>query len=168
MSEWSNIEGLQGWKDKLGELLAEARKAAQQEELDPRVAVNERLMQFVENSWPNSPEITALDEIATQTASALLRQTIAERLQAITERTGEYQRLGKQFAAIAEESEAKADSIRLGAITSFIDSTTKLIDSAKALQKSLKDNAADNRLGERIAETIAAIEALRSSVGKRI
>jgi len=109
-----------------------------------------------------------LDEIATQTASALLRQTIAERLQAITERTGEYQRLGKQFAAIAEESEAKADSIRLGAITSFIDSTTKLIDSAKALQKSLKDNAADNRLGERIAETIAAIEALRSSVGKRI
>ena len=168
MSEWSNIEDLQGWKDKLGELLAEAREAAQQDELDPRIAVNERLMQFVENSWPNSPEITALDEIATQTASALLRQTIAERLQAITERTGEYQRLGKQFAAIAEESEAKADSIRLGAITSFIDSTTKLIDSAKALQKSLKDNAADNRLGERIAETIAAIEALRSSVGKRI
>lgn len=168
MSEWSNIEDPQGWKDKLGELLAEARKAAQQEELDPRIAVNERLMQFVENSWPNSPEITALDEIATQTASALLRQTIAERLQAITERTGEYQRLGKQFAAIAEESEAKADSIRLGAITSFIDSTTKLIDSAKSLQKSLKDNAADNRLGERIAETIAAIEALRSSVGKRI
>jgi len=168
MSEWSNIEDLQGWKDKLGELLAEAREAAQQDELDPRIAVNERLMQFVENSWPNSPEITALDDIATQTASALLRQTIAERLQAITERTGEYQRLGKQFAAIAEESEAKADSIRLGAITSFIDSTTKLIDSAKALQKSLKDNAADNRLGERIAETIAAIEALRSSVGKRI
>jgi len=168
MSEWSNIEGLQGWKDKLGELLAEARKAAQQEELDPRIAVNERLMQFVENSWPNSPEITALDEIATQTASALLKQTIAERLQTITERTGQYQKLGKQFAAIAKESEAKADSIRLGAITSFIDSTTKLIDSAKSLQKSLKDDAADQRLGEKIAETIAAIEALRSSVGKRI
>ena len=168
MSEWSNIEGLQGWKDKLGELLAEAREAAQQEELAPRIGINERLMQFVENSWPNSSEITALDEIATQTASALLRQTIEERLQTITERTGEYQRLGKQFAAIAEENEAKADSIRLGAITSFIDSTTKLVDSAKALHNSLNDNAADQKLGEKIAQMIAALEALRSSVGKRI
>jgi len=168
MSEWSTIQDLQGWKDKLGELLAEARKAAQQDELAPRIDVNERLMQFVENSWPNSPEITALDEIAIQTASAMLKQTIEERLQTITERTGEYQRLGKQFAALAEETEAKADSIRLGAITSFIDATTKLIDSAKALQKSLKDNAADQRLGEKIEETIAAIEALRSSIGKRI
>jgi molecular chaperone GrpE (heat shock protein) len=168
MSEWSSIEDLQGWKDKLGELLAEARKAALQEELAPRIGINERLMQFVENSWPNSSEITALDEIATQTASALLRQTIEERLRTITERTGEYQRLGKQFAAIAEENEAKADSIRLGAITSFIDSTTKLIDSAKALQNSLNDNAADQKLGEKIAQMIAALEALRSSVGKRI
>jgi hypothetical protein len=168
MSEWSSIEDLQGWKDKLGELLAEARKAALQEELAPRIGINERLMQFVENSWPNSSEITALDEIATQTASALLRQTIEERLQTITERTGEYQRLGKQFAAIAEENEAKADSIRLGAITSFIDSTTRLVDSAKALQNSLNDNAADQKLGEKIAQMIAALEALRSSVGKRI
>jgi molecular chaperone GrpE (heat shock protein) len=168
MSEWSSIEDLQGWKDKLGELLAEARKAALQEELAPRIGINERLMQFIENSWPNSSEITALDEIATQTASALLRQTIEERLRTITERTGEYQRLGKQFAAIAEENEAKADSIRLGAITSFIDSTTKLIDSAKALQNSLNDNAADQKLGEKIAQMIAALEALRSSVGKRI
>jgi molecular chaperone GrpE (heat shock protein) len=168
MSEWSSIEDLQGWKDKLGELLAEARKAALQEELAPRIGINERLMQFVENSWPNSSEITALDEIATQTASALLRQTIEERLRTITERTGEYQRLGKQFAAIAEENEAKADSIRLGAITSFIDSTTRLVDSAKALQNSLNDNAADQKLGEKIAQMIAALEALRSSVGKRI
>lgn len=168
MSEWSNIKDVQGWTDKLGELLTAAKAAAQQKELAPRLEVNERLMQFVENSWPNTAEIMALDEIATQTASALLNQTIEERLQAITERTGEYQKLGKQFATLAEESEARASSIRLQAITSFIDSSTKVVDAAKALQKSLKDDAADNKLGEKIAETIAAVEALRSSVGKRI
>ena len=168
MSEWNNIKDLQGWTEKLGELLIAARSAARQNELTPRLELNERLMQFVENSWPNTPEITALDEIATQTASALLNQTIEERLQSITKRTGQYQKLGKQFAALAEESEARAGSIRLQAITNFIDSSTKVVDAAKALQESLKDDAADKKLGERIAETIAAIEALRSSVGKRI
>ena len=168
MSEWSNIKDPQGWTKKLGELLIAARAAARQKELSPRIEVNERLMQFVENSWPNTPEIMALDEIATQTASALLNQTIEERLHSITERTGQYQKLGKQFAALAEESEARAGSIRLQAITSFIDSSTRMVDAAKELQKSLKDGAADKKLVEKIAETIAAIEALRSSVGKRI
>lgn len=168
MSEFSNINDVQGWTDKLGELLTAAKEAAQQKELAPRLGVNERLMQFVENSFPNTPEITALDEIATRAASALLNQTIEERLQSITERTGEFHKLGKQFTAIAEESEARASSIRLQAITGFIDSSTKVIDSAKALLASLNDNAGDAKLGEKLAETIAAIEALRSSVGKRI
>jgi len=168
MSEWSNIKDVQGWTDKLGELLTAAKEAAQQSELAPRLKINERLMQFVENSGPNTPEITLLDEIAIKTASALLSQTVEERLQCITERTGEYQKFGKQFAALAEENEAKASSIRLEAITNFIDSSRKVVDTARALQKSLKQDAADVRLGEKIAETIAAIEELRSSVGKRI
>lgn len=168
MSEFSNINDLQGWTEKLGELLAVAREAAHQKELQPRLDINERLMQFVENSFPNSPDISSLDEIATRTASALLSQTIEERLQSITERTGEFQRLGKQIAAVAEENAAKADSIRLKAVTTFIDSTTQVVESARALQASLKSDAADKKLSEKIEETIAAIEALRSSVGKRI
>jgi hypothetical protein len=168
MSEFDNIEDLQGWTDKLGELLTAAKAAAQQGELAPRLEVNERLMEFVENSFPNTSEINALDDIANQTATALLKQTIEERLQSISERTGEFLKLGKQFTALAEGNEAKASSIRLEAITSFIDSSTKVVDAAKALQKSLKDDAADKKLGEKILETIAAIEALRSSVGKRI
>jgi hypothetical protein len=168
MSEFINIKDLQGWTDKLGELLTAARAAAQLKDLTLRLEINERLMGFVENSFPNSPEISALDDIATQTASALLRQTIDERLQSITERTGEFQKLGKQFTAIAEQSEAKAESIRLKAVTTFIDSTTQVVESARALQESLKSDAADKKLAEKIEETIAAIEALRSSVGKRI
>ena len=168
MSEWSNIKDLQGWTDKLGELLAAAKAAAQQKDLAPRLAVNERLMGFVENSFPNTPEITSLDEIATQTASALLRQTIEERLQFITERTGEYQKFNKQLAAVTEENTAKADSIRLKAVTTFIDSTTQVVESARALQASLLSDAPDKKLSEKIEEAIAVIEALRSSVGKRI
>lgn len=168
MSEWSNIKDLEGWRAKLGELLSDARQAAEQKDLSPRLKVNERLMQFVENSWPNSPEITALDDLATQAASALLNQTIEERLRSITERTGAFQKLGKQFAAAAEENKARESSIRLEAMTRFLDSSIKLVDAAQALRESLKDDAADQKLDERIAGAIDAIEALRSSVGKRI
>lgn len=168
MSEWNNINDLEGWRKKLGELLAEARTAAEQKDLSPRLKVNERLMQFVENSWPNTPEIEALDDLATQTAAALLNLTIEERLKSITERTGQYQKLAKQFAASAEENKARESSLRLEAITRFLDSSIKLVDDAQALRESLQNDAADKKLGEKIADAIAAIETLRSSVGKRI
>jgi hypothetical protein len=168
MSEWDKIDGVEGWSEKLGELLADARVAAQQKDLTPRLKVNERLMQFVENSWPNTDEIKALDDIATQSASALMRQTIDERLESISERTGAYQQLAKQFKTLAEENQTKAESIRLQAVISFIDSATKAITAAKDLQGVLKDDAGDAKLAEKLAEAIGAIEELRSSVAKRI
>jgi hypothetical protein len=167
MSEWDNINDVKGWSSKLGELLTEAKKAALQDELEPRLIVNERLMQFIENSWPNTPEIEVLDEIANQTASALLNQTIEERLQSITMRTGEYQKLSKNINALTEENSAKADSIRLKAIIGFIDSLTNTVEVAKSLQKSLKTDGADAELSNEITEMIVAVEKIRSNAGKR-
>jgi hypothetical protein len=168
MSEWDKINSVEGWSEKLGELLEEARKATQEKELAPRLKINERLMQFVENSWPNTNEIKEMDEIATQAASALMRQTIDERLEAISERTGAYQRLAKDLKARTEANEAKAESIRLQMVIGFIDSATKTIVAAKELQDALKDDPGDAKVAEKLGAAVAAIEELRSSVARRI
>ena len=76
MSEWSNIEGLEGWSKKLGELLEDAAKASQSENFDSRLKENRLLMQFTIESWPNTPEMKQLDEIAYEAAVGLMKQTI--------------------------------------------------------------------------------------------
>lgn len=168
MSEWDNINDVDGWKQKLDELLIEARQIAKEDDFEKRDAMSHRLMEFVKESRPNTDEVKMLDDIAAKVASDLMMETIEDRLSAITERTGAYHQATKEFEANAEENSAKADSIRLRAITSFIDSTTKTVEAAKELQKALQDNAGDVKLGEKIQATIDAIEQLRSSVGKRI
>ena len=168
MSEWSNIDGVEGWSDKLGELLAEARAAAQKNTLPPRLKINERLMQFVEHSWPNTPEIKALDEIAFETASALMRATVDERLAAISHRTGVYQQLAKELRANAAQNESRADAIRLQGIVNLLDSATKTIEAAKAVQASLTDDDADQELAEKIAAAVSAVEELRTRIGSGV
>jgi hypothetical protein len=168
MSEWDGITGFEGWDRKLNTLLAEAKEAAKETALAKRLEVSERLAQFRENSWPKIPEIKGLDEIASQTASALLTQTIDERLTAISERTAAYQRLTKEFKANTEENQAKAQSIRLQGIRSVVDSATQIIGAVKALRESLEDNPEDHELAQMIDNTVKAIEDLRSRVGQQI
>lgn len=166
MSEWSNIEGVAGWSKKLGELLEDARVAAQKTTLPPRLKINERLMQFVERSWPNTPEIKALDEIAFETASALMRATIDERLAAISQRTGVYQQLAKELRQQSMDNQARADSIRLQGIVDLLDSTTRTVAAAKAVQATLSDE--DVNLAEKIATAITAVEQLRARIGEGV
>lgn len=165
MSEWNNIEGLEGWSAKLGELLAEARTAAQKNTLPPRLKINERLMQFVEHSWPNTPEIKELDRIAFETASALMRATIDERLAEISQRTGTYQQLAKQFRQRSIDNQDRADAIRLQGVVRLLDSATETVAAAKAVQESLANSEADPDLVQKIAATVKAIEELRARIG---
>ena len=165
MSEFDDIKDLAGWTAKLGELLKVAKTAAQEKDLAPRLEINERLMQFVENSWPTTDEIKALDDIATATASALMRKTVEERLEAITERTGAYQRISKQLAAVADTGEAAAKAIRLEAVTNFLDSAEKAVEAAKDLQEAMNTGGPiDPNLADKIQKTIALVEDLRASL----
>jgi len=164
MTEFDDIKDIAGWTAKLGELLKAAKTAAQEEDLPPRLEINERLMQFVENSWPNTGEIKALDDIATGTASALMRKTVEERLEAITDRTGAYQRINKQLAGVADTGEAAAGSIRLEAVTNFLDSAAKAVEAAKELQNAIKGGSVDPNLADKIQKTIALVEDLRASL----
>ena len=166
MSEWNGITEVEGWSKKLGSLLKEARQVAQDGDLQKRLTLNERLMQFIGHSYPNTPEIRSLDDVASQTATALMLGTIENRLAAISERTAIYQKVKKEFKAQAEGNKAKADSIRLKGATVLIDAASRTIESAKALRASLTDKAADNQLRKRIDDAVKAIETLRKSAAK--
>lgn len=86
MSEFAGIADVSGWQATLTALLQDATAAAQQDALAPRLAVVQRLIGFIAASSPHTAEMLALDEIALTTAQALLRQTMTERLAAITAR----------------------------------------------------------------------------------
>lgn len=166
MSEWNNIDGVEGWSKKLGELLAEARNVGQDDDLDARLELNDRLMQFIIHSYPNTEEIKALDSVAAQTASALLLDSIDKRLSAISQRTGTYVQINKELRSAAEVNVAQAESIRLKGATDLIDSATKTIEAARTLKSSLTSKAADKKLDQKIDGAVTAIEELRKSVAK--
>lgn len=168
MSEFDGIEGVEGWSAKLESMLAEAKEIAQKDKLNDRLKMSERLTAFILESRPNTKEILELDKIAEKTATGLLMETIEKRLAEITSRTAEYQRLTKQFKAMAEENQAAADSIRLKNIIRTVDSATDTINEARKLKESLKDNAEEKDVAKLIDETIIAIEKFRSVVGKML
>ncbi len=165
MSEWENIEGLEGWSRKLGELLEDAAKASQSENFDSRLKENQRLIQFTIESWPNTPEMKRLDEIAYEAAVGLMKQTIEERIAAITSRTGIYQQLAKDIRVQTEANHASADSIRLKAIVKLLDSATETVEAAKAAQEALQSGPDDPELAKKIKLTVTAIENLKKSIG---
>lgn len=168
MSEFANIKTIEGWTKKLGELLTEAKKAAQQDDFAKRLDINDRLIQFVVKSRPNSDEIKSMDEIATQTASALMKQTIDERIEAITERTGHYLKLAKELEEQTATNEAKADAIRLKKLVNVVDSITQTITNSKELVKSIENNASDKDLKKKLQSAIKSLEALRNLAGSKM
>jgi hypothetical protein len=166
MSEFNGITGFEGWSAKLKSLLEETKHIARQDDLDERLKMCDRLTDFILESRPDTPEIKELDRIANETATALLKQSIEERLMAIIARTGEYKRLTKEFETQAKENQVNAESIRLKSIIQTVDSATVMINSAKKLKDSLKKNASDKKVAALIDETVVAIENLRSRIGK--
>jgi hypothetical protein len=166
MSEWNNIEGLEAWTKKLGELLAEAKGIAQNNDPEELLAMNDRLIQFIVHSYPNTPAIKELDEMASQAADALLLDSIDKRLAAISQRTAMYAKVSKELKSATETNKAKAESIRLKGATALIDSATKTIEAAKELKGALTSKAADQKLGEKIDLAVSAVEDLRKSAAK--
>ncbi len=166
MSEWNNIEGLEAWTNKLGELLAEAKGIARNDDPEELLAMNDRLIQFIVHSYPNTAAIKELDEMASQAADALLLDSIDKRLAAISQRTAMYAKVSKELKAATETNKAKAESIRLKGATALIDSATRTIEAAKELKASLTSKAADQKLGEKVDLAVSAVEDLRKSAAK--
>ncbi len=163
MSEWDDIRDFEGWKQKLGELLAEAAAACKSEDVEPRFKLCQRLNDFVLQSGPNDEKIRALDKIASAAASDLMRLTIEERLKAMVERNTELARLTKEFEAQAKVADQEAGAIRLEKARKAVFSLTDAVGAIKELGSAL-DEEKDADLAARLDRALKSIQDLRSLI----
>lgn len=164
--KWKSLNTLDAWRQELQTLLDEAREVSSQDDFQKRLNVAEYLTGFIQESFPQTEEMDALDALAEQAVEDILLPTIDDRLAAIASRTAEYVAISKSFDAAAEKAEAMAGEIRLQNIKSVIDATTQTIASAKSLADSLDASKADEKeIAALIDKAIKAVEKLRSGVG---
>lgn len=162
---WKHLKGADAWLPELKQLLAEAGEAAKQTDPAPRLKLAQFLAGFIQESWPQTPEMDKLDDLARQTVDSLMMADMDQRLGAIASRTAGYAKLAKDLDAAAGRNEAAADSIRLKGIQQLIDATTQTIASARALASSLDHSKpGDKKIATLVEDTVQAVEKLRSAV----
>jgi hypothetical protein len=161
---WKHLKGVDAWLPELKQLLAEAGETAKQTDPAPRLKLAQFLTGFIQESWPQTPEMDKLDDLARQTVNSLMLTDMDQRLGAIASRTAAYAKLAKDIEAAAERNETAAASIRLQGIRQLIDATTQTIASARALAASLDSSKpGDKKIATLVEETVAAVEKLRSA-----
>lgn len=163
MSEWDNIEGLQQWTNKLGELLEAAKEAAHSPDIEVRLAASDQLAGFIVNSRPNDAAIKALDALAAKASQDLMLATIEERLKEIAGRTAEWHQLAKQFREQAETAGMQAAAIRLEKARRVAQSLTESVHLLQDLRGSLKDTG-DPEFARNLARAVEVLQKLRSQI----
>lgn len=162
MSEFDGIEGYANWQAKLEQLLIDARKAAKQGD-GAREAMADRLVEFIRKSYPNDEVILTLDKIAEEAAVDLLKQTVEERIQAITKRNAQFAGLREQFETIAAKGKVEARMLRLQRVREVTDGLTVTVTQLQSFLDNLSE-ADDATLATAIAEGIETVQNLRNLV----
>jgi hypothetical protein len=139
MSEFDDLTTYEEFKAKLGSLLNEAAKLAKDDAMSKRSALAERFIQFQEASYPNTPEIKRLDQIAEGARQDVLLSGIEARVAAISARNSEYATLEKRFGDGAVALRRSAASIRLEQLTGVTKALSEAITAASLLAKDAED-----------------------------
>ncbi len=163
MSEWDNIEGLQQWTDKLGELLDAAKAAASSPDIEMRLAVSDRLAGFIVNSRPNDAAIKALDGLAARASQDLMLATLDERFKEIAGRTAEWHLIARLFREQAESAGMRAAEIRLEKTRRAAQSLTESVHHLQDLRSSLSDTE-DPEFARNLAKAVEMLQKLRSQI----
>jgi hypothetical protein len=152
------------WRQKLSDLVAQARSAAAGDDRALRRSLSRKLTDFVEDS-PGSlgPDILEMDRIAERAATDLLIQNIDERVDAIAQRSSEFVRLAKEMEARAAQATAAAQSIRLERAHAAVESLTRSVGVLLDLRSTLT-SADDVALAGAIDQVLATIKSVRDQV----
>jgi hypothetical protein len=119
-----------------------------------------RFTGFILNSWPNTPEVLALDAIAERARSALLQATIEDRLQQLAAGTADLQRASAGLRSVAGMLDADASRFGLKRVECVIRTVTESIQAIRQLVESL-DTTRNSELvsqAERIIDSLQSFE----------
>ena len=162
-NEFDKIKDLDGWQAKLKELLAAAEKASAKDDDDARLAVASRLNQFVLESSPNTDEIIALDQLATNAARELSLDVVSGAVDRIAARTARLRAITKQLDAVTAKAEQAASSLRLEKAHRVIDAFTEAVRAVDDLDKVLEDGT-DDQLRKRLEKLTTSLVGLRDEL----
>ena len=163
MSEFDDISGLGGWRGKLDDLLAEARKAAEANDEAKLVTIADRLTEYTLESTPKTREIKALDDIAAATATRLRKQGIEGKIDAIAARTAQLDKLAKSFDSAAQANTDKAADIRLTRAREVLDTATATVETLTRFRETLKTGN-DAALIAQVDQIVGALATLQKNV----
>ena len=163
MSEFQDIKGFPAWRTKLDDLLGEARAAAAANDEVELMAIADRLTEFTIESWPDTPEMKALDRVAGDTATRLRKKGIEGKLDAIAARTAELDRLARSFDAAAQANTDKAADIRLTRAREVLDTATTTVQTLKRFRETLKTSD-DAALIAQVDQIVGALGTLQKNV----
>jgi hypothetical protein len=163
MSEFDDIKDVNGWRNKLAELIDDAKRAAAGNDDDARMSMAERLNHFIENSRPQSPEINQMDDLAGKTALSLMRQTVEERMAELTVRGTELAKLTKALDAQSDALAASADSIRLTKTREVVNVLTRSVDALNQFRTAVD---ADDTAGlvASVEDLLTRIQEVRNAI----
>lgn len=163
MSEFDGINDVGGWRDKVAELIDDAKRVAAGNDDDARMSVAERLNLFIENSRPQSPEISQMDDLAGKTALSLMRQTVNERMAELTVRGTELAKLTKALDAQSDALAASADSIRLTRTREVVNVLTRSVDALNQFRTAVD---ADDTAGlvASVEDLLTRIQEVRNAI----
>ena len=166
-NEFAGIRDVAGWTAKLNELLTAAEKASSRNDDDARIAVAKRLNQFVLESSPNTDDILALDELATNAARELSTSVAADAVDRIVARTAALRAITKQLDAVATKADEAAASIRLTRAHRVVDAFTEAVRAIDSLDGVL-DSGSDDQLRKRLTRLAGALRDLRAEVDESL
>lgn len=162
--KWTSIQGVAGWRTTLEDLLSQARKASTEADDIELLKIVEALNTFVDQSFPNTPEIRALDEIALEAVESMTEQIATGAVARIAARTMRLTGLAKRIQEVADRVQKDAAAVRLKKAHAAVDAVLGASRAIQGLGQALGEGDAD--LQEKIKAILKELEKFGALVGK--
>lgn len=163
---WDTIEGLDAWQGTLESLLEQAKVASADNDQNELLAISNALNTFVKKSFPNSPEIMALDDVAVVASQAMSEQVADTAVMQITARTTQLTALAKQLDHLASVAADEASTLRLTKAHAAVDALTDAVRTVDGLEGAFAD-ASDDELRGKIKDLASSMRKMRDLLEKK-
>ncbi|MBN8598265.1 MAG: hypothetical protein J0L78_11385 [Planctomycetes bacterium] len=138
-TEFESLVSFADWSNKLDELLRGARAALEADD-ESRLAVAQRLTAFVSHSFPASPEIRKLDDLARDAARALAEDVASDAVERLSGRAALLEILAGELAAVRSRASSIAPAEEIASVARRL---AGIAEDAKALARFRAANPLD-------------------------
>lgn len=159
-TEFESLVSLSDWSAKLDELLRAARAALEADD-QARLAIADRLNAFIAHSFPPSPEIRKLDDLARAASKALAERVASDAVERLAGRAALLEILAGELGAFRSQH---TPALPTEEIASVARGLARIAEDANALARfRVADPIDPNELRMRIERIARSLDDLKSS-----